>query len=766
MCYFKFIIRLNTSKLTKTKGIKLTNHLQELIKKLDLEDFIENFKNFLSRECELFLDGDLSLHLKRIEELANLNLTAPKKLNQTNLSIVKLSKMGICHLDELYNFAKMIMYIKYLKKQNHGVYISEYLLKIEFEQWVDDFVDIFDDEGELKQSVDERLESLYRSLSTKKQELSNSLRSYLSNKALSPYLMDNSLHLQKDCECLLVRSGYGAVIDANIIARSSSGGFYIEPKSVSNIKEGLKNINTNIENIKLEYAKKYSSILSKNLIFLKFLEKTYNLLDSYQARAAFAKAYDYEFLEPRNDGKIKLSGFAHPNLKKPKLINVDFSKKVLLITGVNAGGKSMLLKSMLSASFLCKYLLPMRVNKEKSSVSIFKKYHCIMQDPQDSKNDISTFAGRMQSFARLMGAKDYIVGIDEIELGTDFEEASSLFYVLINTMMKNNAKLIITTHHKRLALMLSKDEDVELLAALYDEKNSMPKYEFLSDSIGKSYAFETALRYGISPNLVTLAKQTYGEEKQNLEAMINKSIELDLKLKKELKLIQAQKTRISNLVSDMKEQKSSNAKTYKEQKTNLEKEYLNAINEAKKTINLKDTKQKQQQINKAWELVRQIKTIEEIANEKFFVGDNVKYGNVKGVIVSINKDIAYIDSDFGKMNVKLSSLKKIHQNQKSKTTNNAIFSPKASVSVNYQRANVLSSIDLHGLRADEALTRLDKFISDALLAGLEEVIVYHGIGTGRLAFMVKEFLKEHKSVKSFSDAPANKGGFGAKIVKF
>lgn len=74
-------------------------------------------------------------------------------------------------------------------------------------------------------------------------------------------------------------------------------------------------------------------------------------------------------------------------------------------------------------------------------------------------------------------------------------------------------------------------------------------------------------------------------------------------------------------------------------------------------------------------------------------------------------------------------------------------------------------MDLHGLRSDEAISRLDKFISDALLAGFDEVLVYHGIGTGKLAFAVREFLKTHKSVKGFNDAPINQGGFGAKVVR-
>ena len=88
------------------------------------------------------------------------------------------------------------------------------------------------------------------------------------------------------------------------------------------------------------------------------------------------------------------------------------------------------------------------------------------------------------------------------------------------------------------------------------------------------------------------------------------------------------------------------------------------------------------------------------------------------------------------------------------------------VNINVSKlSNLSASLDLHGLRSDEAIFRLDKFISDALIAGFDEVLVYHGIGTGKLAFVVREFLKKHKSVKSFNDAPINQGGFGAKVVK-
>ena len=133
--------------------------------------------------------------------------------------------------------------------------------------------------------------------------------------------------------------------------------------------------------------------------------------------------------------------------------------------------------------------------RSKSSIGLFKNIEAIIEDPQNVKNEISTVAGRMVSFGKLFSKKTpMIVGVDEIELGTDSDEAASFFKVIIEELMDRGVKLIVTTHHKRLASLLATDERVELLAALYDEKNQKPTYEFLKGTIGKSYAFETALR--------------------------------------------------------------------------------------------------------------------------------------------------------------------------------------------------------------------------------------------------------------------------------
>ena len=158
----------------------------------------------------------------------------------------------------------------------------------------------------------------------------------------------------------------------------------------------------------------------------------------------------------------------------------------------------------------------------------------------------------------------------------------------------------------------------------------------------------------------------------------------------------------------------------------------------------------------AFELKKSIQKPKFSKPDDLKIGDFVKYGKLKGVVKALHKNEASIESGGIVLRVGLNLLQKSSEPLKQALK----------TSFEVQKPNTASmSLDLHGLRAEEALDRLDKFISDALIAGFDEVIVYHGIGTGKLAYAVKEFLKAHKSVKSFSDAPINQGGYGAKVVR-
>ncbi|ELR5346785.1 endonuclease MutS2, partial [Campylobacter coli] len=403
---------------------------EELLLKLDLNTYLYEFKSCFARDKEIFLQGDSHLHFKRINELCETEFPNLPELSNLDKALVHLSKQGVLHLDEIFEFVKIFRYFEKIKKLNLGSNLNSWLEKIEFVNGILDLCEKFDEKGELKESLDERLVNINTALRLKNESIIAEFKKFCYTKALMPYLIDTQIHLINNLEALLVRGGFNHAIKAKIIGRSSGGGFYIVPLSVENLQNDIEKIKNQKEEIYYEYAKNFSAFLAKNLPFLKFINTAFDLFDHYSARVLLAKKRDFEFVLCDQSTDLVLKNFAHPALKNPKSVSLEFKKQVLIITGVNAGGKSMLLKSMLSAAFLAKHLLPMHIKASESKIGTFKEFDAIIEDPQNVKNDISTFAGRMLHFSRLFSKKNLLLGIDEIELGTDFEEAACLYSVL------------------------------------------------------------------------------------------------------------------------------------------------------------------------------------------------------------------------------------------------------------------------------------------------------------------------------------------------
>ena len=732
----------------------------DIFSRLDLSEYLDKFNAFLSREKPLFLEGDSKINYEKIYEFAKFDITLCEKIANLDDALMRITKHAVLHISEIFEFAKIIKYFLYLKKQPFSGKLADSLLKIEIPAQIVQISGYFDKDGNFKDSIDERFSALNEAYKIKKEEINSELKRLIYAKSITPYLVDTQIHYIGENEALLVRGGFNHALKGSVIGRSSGGYFYVTPDSISRLKSAQSEILDKKEEIVFEHCKEISQIFNKNYLFLKFINHAFDGFDGLIARAMMMRNNDYEIVLIDSSKDIILRDFSHPALKNPKPVSVEFVGKILLVTGVNAGGKSMLLKSILSACILSKYLLPIKINAQHSKIGNFKEFELIMEDPQSVKNDISTFAGRMVSFSKLFGRKNLLIGVDEIELGTDFEEAASLYSVMIKNLMQNDIKMVITTHHKRLAMLLAKDKSVDLIAALYDEKNSQPKYEFLKGTIGKSYAFETALRYGINANLVALARQTYGEDKENLNEAISKAINLELELKTKLESVKLKEQKLDSLNTSLKEQKERNEAEFRAVLAKLEREYYFAIEEAKKTLKLNDTKEKQRAINRANELKNSVTLPQgdDPAPIEFKIGDRVKYEKIKGEIVAMSKNDATIESDGIRLRVPLNLLKRSGNTPSPKPN---------SVNIKVQKPlNASVVLDLHGLRSEEAIEKLDRFISQSLVSGFDEVIVKHGIGTGKLAYAVKEFLKSHPSVKDFRDGSPSEGGFGSKIVRF
>ncbi|BCZ19700.1 hypothetical protein NHP190012_13420 [Helicobacter sp. NHP19-012] len=406
----------------------------------------------------------------------------------------------------------------------------------------------------------------------------------MGQKSLEPYLVDRQVHLVQGIETLLLKPGFSSVFKGIVIARSHSGQFYIEPLEAKTLSHKIQETRTEIENCLQQICTLWSTKLRPLYLFLRFFDKQFDYLDHLQARISFAKSLGLNFIKPNVSGQFILKDFAHPNLKEPKPLSVDFNHPLLLVTGVNTGGKTMLLKSLLASVWLAKHFLPFKINPHHSKIPYIENIQAIISDPQNSQNDISTFAGRMLDFAHALNTPNLLLGIDEIELGTDASEASCLYKALLEKLIKEGAKIVVTTHHKHLALLLAKNPAVQLLAANYDHNAQMPTYTFTAGLIGKSYAFETALRYGVPLELVAEAKELYGTEQENLNALIERTCVLEQELQAKQQELQEAKEAHERGYQE-KLRKIQEAQKQREQEQHaLEQSYSQALKQMQEAI--------------------------------------------------------------------------------------------------------------------------------------------------------------------------------------
>jgi len=728
----------------------------QIISQLDLDEHIGEFKSFFARNTNLYIEGDQELHFRYIKALDKLEFNAPPKISDFTNIKMHLKKNGILNFEQIFEIVKVVRYFRYFKNRELDGILGDWMAKFEFDERFLEIEKYFTHDGKFEENLDADLFSLSQRIKEQKDNISSSLKRLTSSSKLSSYLIDTQLHFVNNEDCLLVRGGFNHVLKGAVVGRSTSGGFYVSPDSIMKAKEKIRFINQEREAIFYNYAKEFSTTLVTLQGFINFIDKEFTRFDNYQARVIFAKSKGLSLIKAQSNSNIVLHNFSHPALTNAKPVSVNFSKNVLMITGVNAGGKTMLLKSILASAFMAKYIIPMKLDEHKSKIGSFKSVQSIIDDPQNVKNDISTFAGRMKEFSSISKQKSALVGVDEIELGTDSDEAAALFKVILDDLIKKGQKIIVTTHHKRLAALMADRDDVELMAAIYDEDTRKPTYEFMQGIIGKSYAFETALRYGIPHSLVMEAKAVYGDNSEKLNLLIERGSQLERELKQKHNEIDQKINSLKKKELEIKELKESLSLELDTKKHKLKTSYSQAIDEAKIAAKEKDTPSIHRQMNKANKKLPKEIPEPSFSHKDFKVGDEVKYHTQKGTIMSIKTNgEALVEINGMNVRVKTKQLKPTK-----------IVKPKLKTNVNLQVEKKSGlKCDLHGMRAEEACDELDKFLSDALINGWDEVIVYHGIGTGKLSYAVKNFLTSHPSVKGFEDAPAHMGGFGAKIVK-
>ena len=646
---------------------------------------------------------------------------------------------------------------------------------------------VIDENGEVKENASSKLKEIKEESRQKSETLQKVINKILKSLSES-YLVREEYVTQRDGRIVVpVKSEHKRHVKGFIHSESATGQtVYIEPEETLELNNDILTLyfaeNREIERILRDLTKKigeYSEPLKKSL-------ETISYLDSIFARAKYSIEIVGSFPTIDNSKAIKLMDARHPLLIK-KLgrlntvqlnISIDEDVNIILITGPNAGGKTVVLKTVgiLSLMALSGIHLPAQPD---SNIHFLNNILVDIGDQQSIEDDLSTFSSHLSNIRKIISeaGQDSLILLDEIGTGTDPAEGSALATAVLLTLQNKNTKVLATTHHGSLKMLANELKGFQNASMEFDSEKLVPTYKFRQGIPGSSYAFEVAERIGFAKEFLNLAKEYLDSDKMKIEEFL---VELETRsrnLQKKLDEYEIENSRLRGLTNLYKQnlEKLENQKKEILQDAKVKAEVFvkdvnkkveSAIRQIRESqANREVIKEARKQISDLKKDVEKISDVSKSENtnplENFTVGSSVKLktSELRGKIVEfdVERNKATILSGNVKLQIKLDELTLINSGE-------AKFQERYNRNVPQLHAEY--RIDIRGQKPEEAEFEVIKFLDNAYTSGLNRVEILHGKGTGVLKKMVKDILTEHPGINKFFFADLEYGGDGVTIAEF
>ena len=622
------------------------------------------------------------------------------------------------------------------------------------------------DNREIRKDATPKLVNLYEKLNKIDTSINDASRIFLRDNALS--VQESVVYYRNNRACFLLKNSDKNKYNGFSYGSSASGqASYVEPQCLI----GLNNQKNEIEQAIDEENKRILLAISLEVAkdaqhFLDNLESLM-ILDSIMAKANFGFENDGVMATVGGED-LYLKDIAHPLIDQQSVVintyRIEAPKRAIVISGSNTGGKTVSLK-VIGLSVLMTYLgIPLIASEARLPI-----YDNVIDDINDSQSivdSISTFSARLVSLNKIINdaTNRTLVLIDEIASGTDPKEGEALALATIEHLVANNVTFVITTHFNGVKRYALANEKILLSSQAFDPIELKPTYKYIENSLGQSNGLDIATRYLGNQDVIVRAKAILKESENTEERLIRE-------LEKERETVAFLKNKLAGELAEQKALKQDyqnrlnllkdNEEKIKEEAREKAEAYLFAQKKKAKAI-LKDIQQKDIKYHEAIKKVKELdvhldEEEDEDNQEPVNIDDTVKVistGQV-GKLVEIKKDRATVEVNGVSINTKLSNLRK---------TVAPKVKNKKHIDKSFKRAD--KELVLVGMRCDEALEHLSKYLDDAYGANMTQVKIVHGIGTGVLRKAVWEYLKKCKNVKNFHYGDAYDGSSAVTIVEF
>ena len=650
--------------------------------------------------------------------------------------------------------------------------------------------------GDVKDNASPNLAQIRRDIIISQNSVSKIMRSVL-NKAAEDGLIDKDVtpSLREGRLVIPVSSMNKRRIPGIVHDESATGKtVFIEPTAVVEVNNRIRELENEerreIIRILTEFTNfvrpYYDDILNSCLVVAK--------IDAIRAKALFS--IDIKAIKPYlySDCRIDWYEARHPLLeksltrqgKKIQPLNIRLNKKqrILLISGPNAGGKSVCLKTAGLLQYMLQCGLPIPIH-ERSNAGIFQSIFIDIGDEQSIENDLSTYSSHlinMKNCIKYSNGKSLLL-IDEFGTGTEPQLGGAIAEAVLNRLNTNHVYGIITTHYTNLKHYAAQTEGVVNAAMLYDRNKMQPLFMLSIGTAGSSFAIEIARKIGLPDDVINAASKIVGEEQIDFDKHLQ-DVARDkryweqkrAKIKEEEKKLQSLTEHYDALVQDIKKKEKEIIRNAKEEASQIIKNSnakientIRAIKESAADKNITQSERRELE-NFKKSLDKQLEKQPSVKQQQdFHKGERVriKGQNIAGTIDAVNGKTAIVFFGQIKSTVDVSKLEHLTASQlkeMEKYSTNAVANAKKGFDMRERQLNFSQDIDVRGMRVDEALQAVIYFLDDAQMFNVSRVRILHGTGTGALKSAIRDYLYQSSIVKSFKDEHVQFGGAGITVV--
>ncbi len=644
-----------------------------------------------------------------------------------------------------------------------------------------------DEEGKIKDSASPEIARIRKAIQQSHSSIKSKLETILRSNDNDKVLQDKLITMRNDRYVVPVKTEQRQAMPGLIHDKSSTGAtLFIEPAAVVNLNNQLKEL---LLDEKQEIERILTALTNMVYTQIESLEKSFLLLgtiDFIFAKARLSAKMDACEPNLNKDGHIALYRSRHPLLKGHVVANdilLGENYHTIIITGPNTGGKTVVLKTMGLLCLMYQAGLHIPVDSE-SKIAIFEKIYCDIGDEQSIEQSLSTYSSHIKNIINILAGINgrSLVLLDELGAGTDPVEGGALARAILMYLHQANCYVIATTHYGELKSFAYETAGVTNANVEFDSESLRPTFKLLIGLPGTSNALDIAWRLGLQAEVVEKARSLMDKQEIEMADMLsdidsmrrsftekNQEIErLRIETEHLQKQIRQDQAKAAEKEKQLLERAHSKAEGILQQTRQEAQALLEEIKLAAKLKTPAQTAKAKQALQKISakemeknQIVRMQKPLIGKASTEFKVGDNVFSTSLqqKGTVLEIKNKQALVQIGIMKFTVKQADLRLLDEDLQENLVSGYQKMTTA------KKQDIRAEVDLRGITYAEAIEITEKYLDDAALAGMKQVSIIHGKGTGALREAVRGVLLKDKRVKSARLGAYGEGDSGITVVE-